>query len=71
MKIKKKCNCDIFSRNNVSTAENIAAYFLSRLRDKMNESYLLYKVELWETDKNSVCVESKDVPFNFSHVEQK
>ncbi|CAD5206844.1 unnamed protein product [Bursaphelenchus okinawaensis] len=49
-----------FFKTRVSTSENLAYYIMTSLQKVMSCAQLLSKVELWETDKNSVVIHAHD-----------
>ncbi|CAD5210048.1 unnamed protein product [Bursaphelenchus xylophilus] len=51
----------VFFKTRVSTSENLAVYFVTFMKKVMAAPQLLYKIELWETDKNSVVLFASDV----------
>jgi len=51
----KNLDLDVpYFKNHVSTTENVAIFIWQSLKDVMHNPNLLYKVKLYETDKNIV-----------------
>lgn len=51
----KNLDMDVpYFKDHVSTTENVAIYIWKRLKNVMDNPDLLYKIKLYETDKNIV-----------------